>query len=201
MNAERRGDVQQISGGGLRVRGTQGTHDLTPVLAAVWRAADGKTPVEGLVVAAQGADSTADLPLVWQALDTLADAGLLKARVAPPGAVVDRRALLRGVAAAAAAVVGVAVTARTGRAAEPAEQGQKARPQEQEDKLRVREQDEKRLQPLKEEAKKIRARESERKDVARAESRTKGGEAAVAEQRHKDGELRQLASEEAAKGI
>ncbi len=79
---------------------TQG-HALGPVAAAVWGAADGTRDVAALVEVARAVDATADARLVWQVLDGLADAGLLEARLAPAAPVVDRRALLGSLGAAA----------------------------------------------------------------------------------------------------
>ncbi len=79
-------------------------HRLGPVAAAVWHAADGHTGVAGLVAAAQQVDPSANARLVWQVLDGLADADLLTARVAPAAPVVDRRAALGVLGAAAMAM-------------------------------------------------------------------------------------------------
>ncbi|MCB9547919.1 MAG: hypothetical protein H6706_19035 [Myxococcales bacterium] len=117
MNAERRGELRA----GGQVDDGARVHTLTPVLMAVWAAADGQTSVTGLVEAARRADPTADEELVWQALDALADAGLVS-RLAPPGMVVDRRAMLRQVASAAAAAAALALAPRgAGAQAPPSE--------------------------------------------------------------------------------
>lgn len=216
MNALKQGEIRQILPQGLVVAGARGEHHLGPVLQAVWRAADGQTPVAGLVAAARGVDATADEALVWQALDSLADAGLLKARLAPPAAVVDRRALFLRVAAAAAAVV-VAVAPGRGRADDSGrkqEQSEKAAPddtgrkQEQSEKaIPARESDVKakeqqgKLAPRRESAKKVRVEEEDRKKPAREQANKAGAEAVRTEQRVKDSELAALAQEEAAKGL
>lgn len=204
MNALKQGEIRQILPQGLVVAGARGEHHLGPVLQAVWRAADGQTPVAGLVAAARGVDATADEALVWQALDSLADAGLLKARLAPPAAVVDRRALFLRVAAAAAAVV-VAVAPGRGRAddgsggARKQEQSEKAIPARESD-VKVKEQQEK-LAPRRESAKKVRVQEEDRKKPAREQANKAGAEAVRTEQRVKENELAALAQEEAAKGL
>lgn len=87
--------------------------------AAIWRAADGRTDLAGLVAAARTVDPTADTQMVWAAIDALTDDGLMR-RVAPPAAGLDRRMALRGLAAAAAAVVAVPAIARAEAAAAPA---------------------------------------------------------------------------------
>ncbi|MCK6572384.1 hypothetical protein L6V77_14940 [Myxococcota bacterium] len=92
---------------------------LPAVMAAVWRAADGRTDVAGLVAAARTVDPAADTQMVWAAIDALTDDGLMR-RVAPPAAGLDRRMALRGLAAAAAAVVAVPAIARAEAAAAPA---------------------------------------------------------------------------------
>lgn len=92
---------------------------LPAVMAAVWRAADGRTDVAGLVAAARTVDPAADTQMVWAAIDALTDDGLMR-RVAPPAAGLDRRMALRGLAAAAAAVVAVPAIARAEAAVAPA---------------------------------------------------------------------------------
>lgn len=92
---------------------------LPAVMAAVWRAADGRTDVAGLVAAARTVDPAADTQTVWAAIDALTDDGLMR-RVAPPAAGLDRRMALRGLAAAATAVVAVPAIARAEAAAAPA---------------------------------------------------------------------------------
>ncbi len=97
---------------------------LPAVMAAVWRAADGRTDVAGLVAAARTVDPAADTQTVWAAIDALTDDGLMR-RVAPPVAGLDRRMALRGLAAAAAAVVAVPAIARAEQAQAEAPGGDK----------------------------------------------------------------------------
>lgn len=144
MHAERQGEIRRpLTGDGLVIQGPHGERQLGAVLRAIWQAADGRTSIAGLVAAARQADATADEALVWQGLDSLADAGLLKTRIAPPGAVIDRRALFLGMAAAAAALL---ASGRSRAADAPAVDAKKESlnkaaggDQEQNDKLRGKE--------------------------------------------------------------
>lgn len=81
--------------------------EVPAVVAAVWSAADGRTDVQGLLAAARAVEPTATTRLVWDALDSLADAGLL-VRSAPPAAGgLDRRTAIRTLVAAAGAAVAI----------------------------------------------------------------------------------------------
>jgi hypothetical protein len=77
---------------------------LPPAMAAVWRAADGRTDVAGLLAAARAVEPAADTQMVFAALDALADDGLLH-RALPPVASEGRRRAMRTLAAAAASLV------------------------------------------------------------------------------------------------
>lgn len=103
----------------LIVRGRDG-HEvarLSPLEARLWRSADGQTSV--LDLALFGPDDEGGLDSVWRALDHLADVGLLEARPAPPGSLLDlsRRKVLTGMAegslasVAAVAASGIALAA------------------------------------------------------------------------------------------
>lgn len=81
--------------------------EVPAVVAAIWSAADGRTNAQGLLAAARAVEPTADTRLVWDALDALADAGLL-VRTAPPAAGgLDRRTAIRTLVAAAGAAVAI----------------------------------------------------------------------------------------------
>lgn len=130
-------------------------HEAPPVTFAVWRAADGRTEVSGLLDAARAVDPTATTTQIWAALDALADAGLLESRAAPPASVgLDRRTAIRTLAVAAGSVL--ALLPRAGRSETPVVAAKK--------KLApAREQDEK----------KMRVSEETHKGLLRGEEATK----------------------------
>ncbi len=78
-------------------------HRLHPITAAVFDHADGSRRVDELLAVARAVEPAVTAEWLWSALDALADAGLLTARVAPPGGAVDdslsgpmtRRTMLR----------------------------------------------------------------------------------------------------------
>jgi len=100
---------------------------LDPVTAFVWRQSDGRTTPAELTRRVEGRFGVAGAArAVWQALDDLADEGLLVARVAPPTGTLSRRALFRAAAVgAAAAATGSLLAAEERRKAGAEEQGVK----------------------------------------------------------------------------
>ncbi|MFO0931672.1 MAG: hypothetical protein U1E39_03075 [Planctomycetota bacterium] len=121
----------------LVVRTPQGVeHRLTPVAAAVWAVADGTRSVDELARAAgERVGGRVDRETVFTALDGLADAGLLTARIAPPAGEMPRRALLRSAAAGLGAIAAGAAffaSARAASAGGDAEQSTKERKEKQE---------------------------------------------------------------------
>lgn len=105
--ARREGVACEQAGDGVRLTTPDGAVvDLPPLTAAVWRAADGATDLDGLLAAARAVAPEADEETVWSALDALADAGLLSGRAAPPAAAApDRRTAIRTLAVAAGAAI------------------------------------------------------------------------------------------------
>ncbi|MDE3154833.1 MAG: PqqD family protein [Acidobacteriota bacterium] len=98
---------------GLHVydRTREEVYHLHPLTAFVWKQADGRTSVADLAArAAEDLGTPVDEAMIWSALDKLSEAGLLRARLAPPSAPkqVNRRALMRRVAvgSVAAAALG-----------------------------------------------------------------------------------------------
>jgi hypothetical protein len=109
--------VERSSEGSVVRTAAGAVHHLPPVTLAVWQAADGRTDTQGLLAAARAVDAQATSRTVFNALDALADAGLLAERVAPPAAAgMDRRTVIRTMAAAAGAAL--VVLPGAGRAAE-----------------------------------------------------------------------------------
>ncbi len=71
-------------------------HRLDAVAAWIWQHADGERSVDALLMGLRAeVDANADRELVFEALDRLADAALLQARIAPPSGVSRRVALHR----------------------------------------------------------------------------------------------------------
>ncbi|HVB39202.1 MAG TPA: PqqD family protein, partial [Vicinamibacterales bacterium] len=98
---------------GLHVydRTREEVYQLHPLTAFVWKQADGRTSVVDLAArATEEIGTPVDEAMIWSALDKLSEAGLLRARLAPPSAPrqVNRRALMRRVAvgSVAAAALG-----------------------------------------------------------------------------------------------
>lgn len=109
--------ARPFEGGLLLVSKHHAVHRIDALSAWIWQHADGTRSVDDLVAGLRDAQvaPNADRSLVFEALDRLADADLLEARVAPPAGV-SRRVLLQrlaGVAALAAlsSVVGFPGTA------------------------------------------------------------------------------------------
>ena len=99
--------------------GLQHTAEVHPVTAKVWELADGARTVAEITATVRAElDANTDNETVFQALDALADHGLLLQRAAPPAGV-SRRSLLRGLAgfSALAATGSVTLKASTAFAA------------------------------------------------------------------------------------
>jgi len=95
---------------------TDQAHCLNDVTACVWRHADGRTSVEGLLeTVRRESGSEVDEETLWSALEALADANLLAERVERPAGmeaqsrrnVIRRAAQIGGLAAASFAVTSI----------------------------------------------------------------------------------------------
>ncbi|MCB9740024.1 MAG: hypothetical protein H6747_12230 [Deltaproteobacteria bacterium] len=113
-NARRDGIVARPLDGDLVLLGQDhDVHRLDAVTGWVWQHADGsKSPAALLTGLRAEVHADADLELVFEALDRLADAGLLQERVAPPAGV-TRRVTMQRLAGASALAALTAILARS----------------------------------------------------------------------------------------
>lgn len=113
-NARRDGLVARPLDGDLVLLGQDhDVHRLDAVTGWVWQHADGsKSPTALLAGLRAELHADADLELVFEALDRLADAGLLQERVAPPAGV-TRRVTMQRLAGASALAALTAILARS----------------------------------------------------------------------------------------
>lgn len=111
--ARREGFVVRPLGPDVVVLGPDRTvHRLDAVAGWVYQHADGQRDVASLAMGLRAdVDANADTAVVFEALDLLADAGLLAARVAPPSGV-SRRSMLQRLSGAAAIAALSAVVSR-----------------------------------------------------------------------------------------
>lgn len=118
--ANRQGHVARQQGAELIVLGPNHTvHCLDATAGWLWQHADGERSVDALLSGLRAqVDANADRELVFEALDRLADAELLQARIAPPSGV-SRRVVLRRLmgAGALAALTAALGTSRVAAAA------------------------------------------------------------------------------------
>ncbi len=114
-HARRDGFVARPLGADLVLLGTDhDVHQLDAIAGWLWQHADGsKSPAALLTGLRAEVHADADLELVFEALDRLADAGLLHARVAPPSGI-TRRVTLQRLAGASALAALTAVVTRSG---------------------------------------------------------------------------------------
>jgi flagellar biosynthesis GTPase FlhF len=167
--------------------------ELHAVTAAVWRHADGQRTVAELAeLVAQQLGMAADEDLIWAALDRLADARLLAARLAPPAAQpFSRRNLLRrvGVAAALAVAAALPATPAAGQTGGQQEQNQKQQEQKQkqgqEQKQKQQEQKQKQGQEQKQKEQKQKSPREQNQKQQEQKQKQPGGEQKQKEQKSK----------------
>ena len=199
MNARARteGVVTRLDGTSLVVRAPGGAeHRLTPVAAAVWAAADGSRTVDELAaVASDRVGCRVDRETVFTALDGLADAGLLVARVAPPAGELPRRALLRSAAAGLGAIAAGAAFFASARVASAGGEESAKEAQQKRDLEHAKDQEQRTKEHAEQQQKEDASKEEREKD--RAEQQAKESEEKVAREKQR---AEQRAKEEAAKG-
>jgi hypothetical protein len=111
---------------------------LTSFEAGIWRMADGRTPVQQIIKRIAGAEaSSIHKEEVWQALDRLADLGVMAERACPPGPMpgflhraILTSATLVGVASLATVTVHQSVLAASAAVVNATDAAHKIRPEQ-----------------------------------------------------------------------
>jgi hypothetical protein len=134
--ARTEGLVIRESADGLRIQDTLENQEykLHRITAAVWRNANGLRAIADLAeLVSRQLGLTADEERIWAALDRLADAKLLVARLAPPagGQHLSRRTLLRRLGLAAAVALPAVLLGSAPNADAQVGRGQEQRSKEQ----------------------------------------------------------------------